>query len=382
EKTIKLDYVSPEIMALNNHIEKINLQVDYDNPKHNTYITVGTINNKIYAINELEIDNNTKNDTHDISVNFRSEKDQGDYFDLSFYQTINPKGQSVFGIKRSGILFDNNLWYVNHENDDRNRVVMEDNFDNIRIDSLVLNHNEEFIRMAGVVKDSTYKDVHLNFENVKLSHFIQNVDSLEVMGRINGNLSLKQEKGNYFPSSTIKVNGLVLNHVPYGDFALDIIGNEDLTRYDIKGSLIDNKKKHFSALGYIDISEGNPNMNVNVDFDAFDIGGFSPFGAHVVSRLRGMATGRIQLSGNPVAPEVLGRLYLKETGMLIPYLNVDYRLGDNTEVVVSKNSWQIRNASMTDTKYQSQGVLNATITHNNFKDINFDMRINANEMLV
>src|SRR5690625_7780203 len=104
---------------------------------------------------------------------------------------------------------------------------MEDNFDNIRIDLLVLYHYEEFIRMAGVVKDSTYKDVHLNFENVKLSHFIQNVDSLEVMGRINGNLSLKQEKGNYFPSSTIKVNGLVLNHVPYGDFALDIIGNED-----------------------------------------------------------------------------------------------------------------------------------------------------------
>src|SRR5690625_7594265 len=101
--------------------------------------------------------------------------------------------------------------------------------------------------MAGVVKDSTYKDVHLNFENVKLSHFIQNVDSIEVMGRINSNLSLKQEKGNYFPSSTIKVNSLVLNHVPYVDFALDIIGNEDITRYDIEVSLIDNKKKHFSA---------------------------------------------------------------------------------------------------------------------------------------
>src|SRR5699024_12549841 len=37
---------------------------------------------------------------------------------------------------------------------------------------------------------------------------------------------------------------------------------------------------------------------------------------------------------------------------------------------------------MTDTKYNSQGTLNATITHNNFKDINFDMSINANEMLV
>ena len=382
EKTFKMDFISPEIMAFNNHIERINLQVDYDNPMHNTYLTVGTFNNKLYTINALEIDNTTKKDTLAISANFRGGKDQADYFDLSFYHTINKEGKSVFGINRSGILFDNNLWYVNHDNDDKNRFIIENNFQNIRIDSLVLSHNEEYIRMAGVVKDSTYKDLHLNFENVKLSHLIRNVDSLEVQGRINGNLALQQKKGNYFPSSTITVNGLVLNHVPYGDFALDIIGNENLTRYDIEGSLVKDNNKHFSALGYIDISQGNPNMNVNVDFDAFDIGGFSPFGAHVVSRLRGMATGRIQLSGNPIAPEVLGRLYLKETGMLIPYLNVDYKLGDNSEVIVSKNSWQIRNASMTDTKYNSQGVLNATITHNNFKDINFDMRINADEMLV
>lgn len=382
DKTFILDFVSPEIMAFNNHIEKINLHVDYDNPMHNTYLTVGTINNKIYTINGLEIDNTTKNDTLAISANFRGGKDQGDYFDLSFYHTINPAGQSVFGIKRSGILFDNNLWYVNHENDDRNRVVLENKFETIRIDSLVLNHNDEYIRMAGVVRDSTYKDVHLNFENVKLSHLIRDVDSLDVRGKVNGNLNLKQEKGNYYPSSTIRVDGLVLNDVTYGDFALNIIGNENLTRYDIEGSLIEDNKKHFSILGYIDISDGNPNMNVNLDFDAFDIGGFSPFGAHVITKLRGMATGRIQLSGNPIAPEALGRLYLNESGMLIPYLNVDYKLGDNTELVVSKNSWQIANASITDTKYNSQGTLKALVTHNNFKNINFDMRINANEMLV
>ncbi|HLW14350.1 MAG TPA: translocation/assembly module TamB domain-containing protein [Flavobacteriaceae bacterium] len=382
DKTFKMDFVSPEIMAYNNYIEKINLQVDYDNPMHNTYLTVGSIHTKLYTINGLEIENTTKNDTLSITSNFRGGEGQKDFFDLSFYHTINPEGQSVFGVKRSGILFDNNLWYLNHENNAKNRVVIEKDFKRINVDSLVLNHNEEYIRMAGVVRDSTYKDLHLDFENVRLSHLIRNVDSLEVMGQINGRLNLKQERGNYFPTSTIRVDGLVLNDLAYGDFMLDIIGNEDLTRYDIESSLIEQGKSHFSALGHIDISQGNPYMNVNLDFDAFDISGFSPFGAHVVSRLRGLATGRVQLSGDPRAPEALGRLYLKESGMHIPYLNVDYKLGDNTEVVVNRGSWRIDNTRITDTKYNSQGSLTALVTHNNFKDINFDMRINANEMLV
>lgn len=382
EKKFKLDFRSPEIMAYTNYLGKINLQVDYDNPMHNTYLTVDSIHTKLYSINGLEIENATKNDTLSITSTFRGGEGQQDFFDLSFYHTINPEGQSVFGIKKSGILFDNNLWYMNHENNAQNKVVIAEDFKQFQIDSLVLNHNEEYIRMAGVVRDSTHKDLHLNFENVNLSHLLPRVDSLEVMGKLNGEFNLKQTGRNYYPTSMITIDNLALNHLKYGDFKLDIKGNEDLTRYDIVSSLIDEDKKHFSGLGYIDISKGNPNMNVNLDFDAFNISGFSPFGAHVINKLRGLATGRIQLSGDPRSPEAIGRLYLKESGMLIPYLNVDYLLEDNTEVVVNKNSWKIENTILTDTKYNSQGKLNALVTHNNFQDIQFDMRVNANEMLV
>lgn len=382
DKKFELDFRSPEIMAYDNYIGKINLQVDYDNPMHNTYLTVDSIHTKLYSINGVEIQNTTKNDTLSITSTFRGGAGQKDFFDLSFYHTINPEGQSVFGIKKSGILFDNNLWYMNQENNAKNKVVIDENFKEFQIDSLVLNHNQEYIRMAGVVRDSTYKDLRLDFENVNISHLMPSVDSLEVIGKINGAFNLKQQGRNYYPTSTITVDNLILNHLKYGDFVLDIKGNEDLTRYDIKSSLIGDDKQYFSGLGYIDISQENPYMNVNLDFNSFDISGFSPFGAHVINKLRGLATGRIQLSGDPRAPEAIGRVYLKEGGMRVPYLNVDYRLEDNTEVVVSKNSWKIENAQLTDTKYKSQGRLNALVTHRNFQDIQFDMRVNANEMLV
>lgn len=382
EKKFKMDFRSPEIMAYNNYIGNINLQVDYDNPMHNTYITIDSIHTKAYVINGLEIDNTTKNDTLSISSSFRGGDEQQDFFDLSFYHTINPEGQSVFGIKKSGILFNHNLWYMNNENNAQNRIVVEDDFKLIQIDSLVLNHKEEYIRMAGVLIDSTYKDLRLNFENVNINHLIPNVDSLSVTGKLNGNLNLEQERNMYRPTSVLKVEDLILNHVAYGDFLLNMEGNEDLTRYDIKAMLVDKDKQYFSGLGYLDISEEKPNMNINLDFNTFDISGFSPFGADIVSRLRGLATGRIQLSGNPREPVILGRLYLRESGMWIPYLNVDYQLDDNTEVVVSKNSWEISNTGITDTKFNSKGSFKALVTHKNFKDIQFDMHLMAKDLLV
>ncbi len=382
EKKFKMDFRSPEIMAYNNYIGNINLQVDYDNPMHNTYITVDSIHTKAYVINGLEIDNTTKNDTLSISSSFRGGKGQEDFFDLSFYHTINPEGQSVFGIKRSGILFNHNLWYMNHENDTKNRVVLDEDFKHVQVDSLVLNHNDEYIRMAGVLRDSTYKDLRLNFENVNIGHLIPNIDSLDVVGRMDGDLNLIQVRNIYRPTSTLRVDDLMVNDLRYGDFILNIEGNEDLTRYDIETMLIDDDKQHFSGLGYLDISKENPNINVNLDFNAFDISGFSPFGANVINRLRGLATGRVQISGDPRAPEALGRLYLSEGGMRIPYLNVDYKLDDNTELVISKNSWQVSNTGLTDTKYNSKGKFRALVTHKNFKDINFDMHITANDMLV
>lgn len=382
EKKFKMDFRSPEIMAYNNYIENINIQVDYDNPMHNTYMTADSIYTKLYTINGLEIDNTTKNDTLSISASFRGGEAQEDFFDLSFYHTINLEGQSIFGIKKSGILFNHNLWYMNYANNAQNRVVIDEDFKQIQIDSLVLNHNEEYIRMAGILRDSTQKDLRLNFKNVNIDHLIPHVDSLSMGGKLNGSLNFQQRGNVYHPTSTLEIENLVLNNIVYGDFLLNIEGNEDLTRYDIQTSLVNHDNVYFNGLGYLDISKNIPNMNINIDFNSFDISGFSPFGGNVINQLRGLATGRIQLSGDPRNPTTLGRLYLQESGMLIPYLNVDYQLDDNTEVIINKNSWEINNAGITDSKFKSKGRLSALINHQNFKEINFDMHLTAKELAV
>lgn len=381
DKIFVVDFRSPEMMAYDRYIKNINLQVDYDNPMHNMYVTVDSIDTKIYAINNLEIDNVTQNDTLSISTNFRGGKGQKDFFDLSIYHTINEKGHSVIGIKRSGIFYNNNLWYLNKKSDKHNKVVIDRAKRRVQVDSLVLNHQDEYIRMAGLMSDSTYKDLQLNFNQVNLANIIPKTENLEIHGIIDGNLNLLQEQNLYHPTSTITIDGLSVNDLLYGTYTLDIQGSEDLSRYDIITSLADVSHEHFKGIGYIELEKGLPHINLNLDLNAFDISGFSPLGQDIVSNLRGDITGRLQVIGDLRSPETIGRLYTHDLGVTIPYLNVDYMLDDNTEITITKDSWHIRPTGISDSRYNTTGSLEALVEHNNFRDIYFDIGVSGERML-
>lgn len=381
EKTFVVDFRSPEMMAYDHYIRNINLQVDYDNPMHNMYITVDSIDTKIYAINNLEIDNVTQNDTLSISTNFRGGKGQKDFFDLSIYHTINKKGHSVFGIKKSGVFYNNNLWYLNYKNDDHNKVVIDRGEKTVQVDSLVLNHKDEYIRMAGVMRDTIHKDLQLSFDQVNLGNIIPKTDGLDIYGIINGGFNLFQEQNIYQPKSTISIDDLSVNELNYGLYSLYIDGNENLTRYDITTSLANESHEHFKGIGYIELEKGIPNINLNIDLNSFDIGGFSPLGKDIVSNLHGEISGRLQLIGDLRDPETIGRLYAHNTGLSIPYLNVDYKLKDNSEIVISKDLIHIRQTEISEDEFNTTGNLEARLVHDRFSNAHLDIDVSGENFL-
>src|SRR5690606_22058622 len=114
---------------------------------------------------------------------FKGGTKKEDLFNLSLYHTINTLGKSVIGVKKSDITYKGNVWYLNENNNRLNKVVLDDNFKEIRVDSLVLSRNEQLIQMAGVLRDSTYKDIKVRFKDVNVGEITPEIDSL----RLNGN---------------------------------------------------------------------------------------------------------------------------------------------------------------------------------------------------
>ena len=144
-------------------------------------------------------------------------------------------------------------------------------------------------------------------------------------------------------------------------------GNESLTRYDINTTLTNNNVKSINAVGAIDVTTDRPTIDLNIELNNFNMMAFSPFGADVISDIRGYISGNARVSGNYKSPNILGSFVLEDSGMKIPYLNTDFDLEDNTRITVTKNKFEIAGGTqITDTKYNTVGMLRGNATHVDF----------------
>ena len=382
ESKFKLDFRSPELLLYDNYLGKVTLQLDNDNPLFNAFISVDSVNNGFYNLSEISVINKTLNDTLYIQSEFKGGNDRDDIFNMNLYHTINPMGKSVVGIKRSKITYQQNDWFLNRDNNNRNKLTFDNNFKDITLDSLTLRHQNELIRMAGVMRDSTFTDVRLDFTHVDIGKLVPQVDSLNLSGDINGRLNVLMKKGAYYPSSEIVVEKLSMNDTRLGDLNLNITGNNDLTEYNITSSLINDNVDTFTAVGSMKVSGADANLDLDVNFDKFNLSAFSPFGGDVISDIRGMATGQTKVTGNYKSPNVVGNIVLKNSGMNIPYLNVDLDLENNTTIAIRKGIFALSPTKVTDTKYNTDATLRGNITHEDFGEWAMNLTLDTDRFLV
>ncbi len=382
ETKFKLNFNSPEILLYNNYLGKVAVEVNNSNPLYNTYIEVDSVYTGVYDLKNLAIINKTINDTLYLRSEFAGGKTKQDIFNLALYHTINPEGKSVVGFSKSDIKFNDNIWYVNKENNKLNKIVFDDSFKNIDIDDIKLSHDNEIIELKGVIKDSTYKDLKVEFTDVNVGHLVPKVDSLRLDGNITGRLNFLQKGGAFFPDSNVKITDVVINETAFGDLTLDVQGNENLTNYKINTTLINKDVKSINAVGEIDVSNDTPTIDLNVSLNDFNMKAFSPFGGDVITDVRGLLTGNAKVTGNYKSPDINGRLALENSGLNVPFLNTNFDIANNAILNLSKTKIEIEPIGITDVKYKTKGILSGNATHSNFLDWALNLKIDAPDRLL
>ena len=77
-----------------------------------------------------------------------------------------------------------------------------------------------------------------------------------------------------------------------------------------------------------------------------------------------------------------GDLILENAGLQFPYLNIDYNFDGDTYVRLNGQSFEFDNINLLDSKYETRGVLDGTITHQNFDQWALDIDILSPNLLV
>lgn len=382
ERNFKLTFKSPKIKLLDNFANNVELQVDNSNPLFNTYLEVDSLNTKYYNISKFNLINVTVNDTLFMRSEFKGGKHNNDSYNLSFYHTINEENESVIGFKKSDITIKNNTWFINENKDRFNKISFNKDFTKFDIYKFKINHKNEEIKLSGFIRDSTEKDLKLNFKNVDLTKIIPDIDRIALAGNVNGKLDILQKKGSYLPNSTVIINDFKVNNFPLGDFDATIIGNKNLTNYIVDAKIKNDKSNSFGAKGHISVGEDLPKIDINLTFNEFNLEPLNPLLEGVLSHVRGLVFGEAKIIGNLNRPDINGNLTLKNSGFGIPYLNVDYSFNENASVSLKDQSFIFNKIQLTDTKFNSKGQLNGTLSHVNLSKWRLDLDLRTPRLLV
>ena len=375
------DFTSPNIIVYNNTIENVSIDIDNKNPLYNAYITVDSIKNSTYKIADFNLINLTLNDTLYVRSEFKGGPKSHDTYDLNLYHTIDENKQSVVGFKKSEIKFKDYLWFINELETEDNKIVFDKKFKDFDFQKLTLSHNDQKIDFYGTLRDSTYKDLNLSFNDVDLNKVTPTLDSLTFGGKINGKISYKQEDNKYDPISHLTIDSLKINQFLLGDLEFDIEGNENFNQFKVNSSLKQDGKEHFFVDGNVNFVGDQSKLDLEAGFDKFNLAPFGSLLGSVLSDVRGNATGRTTIGGSFTSPEIDGRLYLNDAGMRVPYLNVDYAFEKNAIVDLTEHQFSLRKIEVTDTKFNTKGVIDGTIKHKNLGDWDLDLHLISDNIL-
>lgn len=375
------DFTSPNIVAYNNTIENVKIDIDNKNPLYNAYISVDSIKNNKYKIADFNLINVTLNDTLFVRSEFKGGPKSQDIYDLNLYHTINNEKQSIVGFKKSEIKFKDYLWFINEGETNDNKIVFDKELKNFDFEKLTLSHNDQKIDFFGTMRDSTYKDFKLSFDDVDLNKVTPALDSLSFGGKINGNITYKQDKNKYEPISNLTIDSLRINQFLLGDLDFKIEGNENFNQFKVNSSLKQNGEEHFFLNGNVNFVKQQSSLDLEAGFDKFNLAPFGSLLGTVLSDVRGNATGRTTIGGSFSQPEMDGRLYLNDAGMRVPYLNVDYEFERNAIVDLTEHQFSLRKIEVTDTKYKTKGVIDGTIRHENLGDWQLDLHLISDNIL-
>ena len=378
EGDFKLNFESPSIEAFGTAADNIEVRIDNKNPLFNTFVSVGELDTPYYNFKDFNLINTTLKDTLFFRSEFKGGSDFDDSYNLNFYHTFNKDNKSVIGLKTSDVNFKGNKWVLNKDGDTKNKVILNRALDSITIQEIVMNNEEkEQIRLRGQLADSTYKDLQLQFKIVSLDKITPVIDSLKLQGEVNGTLNVLQKDGIYLPSSNLNIEKFGINNIPLGDLAINIIGNKDLSEFQVNSQLSDNNVEKFSVVGSIENKGEIPKANLIANFNNFGLEPFSPLGEGVIDNIRGDIDGRVKIEGNVDNPSFNGLLTLDNAGIAVPYLNVDYGFAPRSRVILKDQTFDFENIALEDVAKGTRANLDGTITHSFFRDWVLDLNVDT-----
>lgn len=238
----------------------------------------------------------------------------------------------------------------------------------VRIDSLRLLNNDQYILVDGTISKDTTRSVTIEVSNFSLSNLDPFIHGPDIKGRLNGNARLHGLYDAPFILSHLGMDSVSVRDIPVGDLRFDAEWAEGQRAIDLAGTLMRGRIKAMDFNGRMSLDKENK-IDVDLLLDRFDLAFIDPYLPEGISDIQGLVTGTVSMTGTLVEPLVNGELELVDAGMRIDYLNTTYTFSHT--VKVAPDMFALDLVTIRDEQGNTARV-GGTVLHSGLRDWNYN----------
>ncbi len=368
---------SDEIVYKGKKFKKWTMEFNEENDK----LILSNKFDKIFLSDSLNIDSThillaARNDTVRYSVFWKdiSNKNFGDI--EGFVSIFNPKKMEL-KIEKGIIGVNDTLWKVNRANYlgiDTNSIYFND---------IGFSSKGQMIKVQGKLSSNPIDSVFVDFTDFKLTNFNPVLKQLnvELSGSINGEFKIVDfyNAPNYI--SDLSISDFNFNGEKLGEAVLKSNWNPEKEAFEILAEILYTgnigTSKTLEVSGTYFPNKKKNNFDIDAKFDNYKLNTLAPFVRSFSSKITGLATGELKLTGSKNEPDLTGQLGVSVKQFKIDYLNETYSFAD--KINFDKNLISFDNIIVYDT-LSNRAIASGKITHDHLKDFKLDLNFDMTNM--
>lgn len=249
----------------------------------------------------------------------------------------------------------------------------------LNVDHLRIIHKSESAEMHGTVSNDPADTLYVNFNTLNLNHINQftQTDDFIFKGSLTGYAKLFNlgNKGMFL--ADLEVDSLFLNGEPLGYTTISsrssgarqpVYLNVLTRRGSIETLRLDGK-----------FSTQSDSLDLNITLDKLRMNLLNPFISPDLRDIRGLASGKIEVSGKRSEPELSGNLLMQKASFLVDYLNTRYYFTHSMEI--SPVAFWVDKMDVQDEE-GNHAIVTGGVRHKNLKSLFFDFNLDFKDFIL
>ena len=276
----------------------------------------------------------------------------------------------------SNFIINDKRWILEKEGE----IVIRKNF--VSADNVRFSQNDQHIEVETTLDEEFNKtNLLVKLQNLNIGDFAPLLTrDPRLEGLVSGGVIMSDFFGKFKINANVKAEQFKVDNDSLG--LVNINGNYNSLigkiGFNVKST---NQLYNFTADGSYDIfdSTGAP-LLTSIKFDNTRVNIVNRFLSTIFTDIEGLATGELQINGNPKSPDLSGRVALTKGSLIVNFTKVQYKV-DTAVFVFTKDGIDFGKFNIKD-KYGNVGQVTGKLAQHQFKDVKFDFNITAPRLLL